>query len=92
MKAVVAAFNQEKALVGAFSVITNLRMELFQALMCMQLSREHEDTAIVDIIYQLSSPIHDHFSRLILNEYDGSPQLGAAQMTLVARLGLAMAP
>ena len=32
MKAVVATFNQEKALVGAFSVITNLRMELFQAL------------------------------------------------------------
>ena len=32
MKAVVAAFNQEKALiVGAFSVITNLRMELFEA-------------------------------------------------------------
>ena len=28
MKAVVAAFNQEKALVGAFSVITNLRIEL----------------------------------------------------------------
>ena len=33
MKAVGAAFNQEKALVGAFSVITNLRMELFEALM-----------------------------------------------------------
>ena len=33
MKAVVAAFNQEQALVGAFSVITNLRMELFKALM-----------------------------------------------------------
>ena len=32
MKAVVATFSQEKALVGAFSVITNLRMELFQAL------------------------------------------------------------
>ena len=32
MKAVVAAFDQEKALVGAFSVITNLRMELFEAL------------------------------------------------------------
>ena len=31
MKAVVAAFNQEKALVGAFYVITNLRMELFEA-------------------------------------------------------------
>ena len=35
MKAVEAAFNQEKALVGAFSVITNLRMELFQALLHM---------------------------------------------------------
>ena len=35
MKAVVAAFNQEKALVGAFSVITNLRMELLQALVLM---------------------------------------------------------
>ena len=32
MEAVVAAFNQEKALVGAFSVITNLRMDLFEAL------------------------------------------------------------
>ena len=29
---VVAAFNQEKALVEAFSVITNLWMELFEAL------------------------------------------------------------
>ena len=38
MKAVVAAFNQEKALVGAFSVITNLRMELFQALLQARLS------------------------------------------------------
>ena len=29
----VSAFNQEKALVGAFSVITNLRMVLFEALL-----------------------------------------------------------
>ena len=36
VKAVVAAFNQEKALVGAFSVITNLRMELFEALEARQ--------------------------------------------------------
>ena len=34
VKAVVATFNQEKALVGAFSVITNLRMKLFEALVC----------------------------------------------------------
>ena len=33
MKAVVAASNQEKALVGAFTVLTNLRKELFQALL-----------------------------------------------------------
>ena len=33
MKVVVAAFNQEKALVGAFSVITNLRMDLSEALL-----------------------------------------------------------
>ena len=30
MKALVGAFNQEKILVGAFSVITNLRMDLFE--------------------------------------------------------------
>ena len=43
MKAVVATFNQEKALVGAFSVITNLRKELFQALMLavIRLIRHH---------------------------------------------------
>ena len=38
VKAVVAAFNQDKALVGAFSVITNLRMELFEALVPTQVS------------------------------------------------------
>ena len=38
MKAVVAAFNQEKALVGAFSVITNLRMDFFGALIPRLLS------------------------------------------------------
>ena len=32
VKEVVATFNQQKALVGAFSVIMNLRMELFEAL------------------------------------------------------------
>ena len=44
MKAVVAAFNQEKALVGAISVITNLGMELFKAL--LRISGKH-----VKIIY-----------------------------------------
>ena len=36
MKALVGAFNQEKALVRAFSVIMNLRMDLFQALLWLQ--------------------------------------------------------
>ena len=39
MKAVVAAFNQEKALVGACSVIMNLRMDLFEALLSTHLQR-----------------------------------------------------
>ena len=38
MKAVVAAFNQEKALEGSFSVITNLRMDFFEALVCTLLN------------------------------------------------------
>ena len=41
MKTVEAALNQEKALVGAFSVITNLRMELFEALVSSELIQEH---------------------------------------------------
>ena len=45
MKAVVAAFNQEKALVGAFSVITNLRMQLFEALVPTVQRGEHRAAA-----------------------------------------------
>ena len=54
MKAVVAAFNQEKALVGAFSVITNHRMELFEALMRAQyylgpgLQQQHHDVHVAE--------------------------------------------
>ena len=51
MKAVVAAFNQEKALVGAFSGITNLRMELFEALVAMQ-----RDGECPDVVTQMSRP------------------------------------
>ena len=32
VKGVEAAFNHEKALVGAFSVITNVRIDLYEAL------------------------------------------------------------
>ena len=32
----VGALNQEKDLLGAFSVITNLRMDLFQGLHCSE--------------------------------------------------------
>ena len=37
MKALVGTFNQEKALVGAFSVIMNLRMELLKAIVTSDL-------------------------------------------------------
>ena len=52
MKAVVAAFNQEKALVGASSVITNLRMELFEALVvtvAAVFGANHEKTNYLDL-------------------------------------------
>ena len=52
MKAVVTAFNQEKALVGAFSVITNLRMDLFEAL--------EETQHKTKQIYHLLSPARAH--------------------------------
>ena len=45
MKAVVAAFNQEKALVWAFSVITNFRMEIFGALIDTVVNTLYYDTA-----------------------------------------------
>ena len=54
VKAVVAAFNQEKALVvGAFSVITNLRMELFQALLGMLTMKSGITTHGGEICYSL---------------------------------------
>ena len=53
MKAVVAAFNQEKALVGAFSVITNLRI-IFG---CNFLKHYHEGAAVraVAVFIQVSA-------------------------------------
>ena len=60
MKAVVAAFNQEKALVGAFSVITNLRMELFQAL----LQDREQDQGVLP---PPRHPLHHHPDRVLLH-------------------------
>ena len=55
MKAVVAAFNQEKALVGAFAVITNLRMELFQALLVTDLySVTHAGRTLASLQFYVS--------------------------------------
>ena len=63
MKAVVAAFNQEKALVGAFSVITNLRMELFGALVsiciCLSFIAPHEAEMEVEG-YLEPDQLYDH--------------------------------
>ena len=54
MKAVVAAFNQEKALVGAFSVITNFRMELFGALASCHDAPSYISVMINPVIHSLN--------------------------------------
>ena len=67
MKAVVAAFNQEKALVGAFSVITNLRMELFQALVTCQIAAAHSALISYLVVVVIAWPdLHTnyHFNKL----------------------------
>ena len=56
MNAVVAAFNQEKALVGAFSVIANLRMDLFEALVSTQPGLQTGDNQSNAIIVKHISP------------------------------------
>ena len=57
MKAVVAAFNQEKALVGAFSVVTNLRMELFEALVVIV--RVNSDVNVMRLlVWSFSIQLH----------------------------------
>ena len=55
VKALVGAFNQEKVLVGAFSVITNLRMVLFETLVNRQLSS----------LLTLTQPVLDPLARLL---------------------------
>ena len=61
MKALVGAFDQEKALVGAFSVITNLRIELFQALMGAVPSKMTTPAA------GITEPDHHHTASVGLN-------------------------
>ena len=62
MKAVVATFNQEKALVGAFSVITNLRMELFQALVTCQIAAAHSALISYLVIVVMAWPdLHTNY-------------------------------
>ena len=58
MKAVVAAFNQEKALVGAFSVITNLRMEP------VKIERERMNTRDV-LLFKLTPLMSDSRKALV---------------------------
>ena len=57
MKAVVAAFNQEKALVGAFSVVTNLWMELFEAIVVIV--RVNSDVNVMRLlVWSFSIQLH----------------------------------
>ena len=56
MKAVVAAFKQEKALLGAFSVITNLRIELFEALVFTPQPRHNDELLNVLMLVPIKNP------------------------------------
>ena len=74
MKAVVAAFNQEKALVGAFSVITNLRMELFETLVQAALAQlvpavsralvPGAGDSLARLLHSLASSVHTQVERV----------------------------
>ena len=66
MKAVVAAFNQEKALVGAFSVITNLRMELFEALLAHLFRRGSQEVKVSMLDFLCLLPPELSWARLRL--------------------------
>ena len=63
MKALVGAFNQEKALVGAFSVITNLRMELFQALVWTVQAKNYDNLWDVHVRRSVLCQILDEWVR-----------------------------
>ena len=66
MKAVVAAFNQEKALVGAFSVITNLRMQFGWNFEALSTQQPHLELAAVEL---------DTLDR-VRDGVDGGPRAG----------------
>ena len=90
MKAVVAAFNQEKALVGAFSVITNLRMELFEALVTPDLVRPGRGDLPADVRDLLAPPLPE-LGRVVVAAADGrvrgavQQQTGRAQVRVRSR-------
>ena len=76
MKAVVAA-NQEKALVGAFSVLTNLRMELFQALLSRSysilltiLAADRDDPRVLHLQLPVQHPARPTHHLVLLHRQD----------------------
>ena len=71
-----AAFNQEKALAGAFSVITNLRMELFGAL------RYTHTQACWPLTYRQEVRVHQ------IHEAEEGPRLGHFPLRPPERLAL----
>ena len=87
MKVVVAAFNREKALVGAFSVITNLWMELFEALLDTQIKLVYSSFSEVgvnsDLYYMVfgESLLNDGVAVVLygmMNSFAGMTRAGQA--------------
>ena len=89
MKAVVAAFNQEKALVGAFSVITNLQMQLFEALVPKQPPRQPAQVPLG--VYEGSGPEDDVEAELLRGGEEGDEVIVAGEV-VVAGAGLVAGP
>ena len=81
MKAVVAAFNQEKALVGAFSVITNLRRQLFEVLMAIYLQQMYDN---ISSLYSQTVPTGSALSQ---SQGGSSPSHGAGGGAGAGQLG-----
>ena len=65
MNAIVATFNHEKVLVGAFSVITNLRMELFEALV-MTFAVNETDELRVCVWPRTAAPAAEKMARKVV--------------------------
>ena len=83
MTVVVAAFNQEKALVGAFSVITKLWMELFQALVRSRPKPSGASQKVVSNLFEIKQKIPRSMN-LVFSIIKKKPQVCIAEISTLS--------